>query len=169
MISTRNISKIFLKNYLNARTMKFQYFFLLSILTIFVCCNNATTSNDKSVNTTAPVPTVNGVQKSIDINAPAKSAASTDIYVKAAEETCTCLQPLITKVKQMVELQKENKAAEIKILADEIRIIEPQITACSENIRKKYGDMKTEEDKKRIFYALRDRCPDAVSIGAGLK
>ena len=151
--------------------MKFQYIFLLSTITIFVSCNNATTPNDKVVNATAQTqtPTVSAVPKPINSVTPASSTPSNDIYVKAADETCTCLQPLITKVKQMVELQKENKAAEIKVLADEIRIIEPQITACSENIRKKYGDMRTEEDKKRIFYALRDRCPDAVSIGAGLK
>ncbi len=149
--------------------MKFKYFFLFPIITIFISCNNATTPNNKTVNSNAPLPTVSRVQKPINMAAPLKNAASTDIYVKAADETCACLQPLITKVKQMVELQKENKAAEIKILADEIRVIEPQITACSENIRKKYGDMKTEEDKKRIFYALRDLCPDAVNIGTGLK
>ena len=149
--------------------MKFQHLLVLIVIATSVSCNNNSSTNDKASNTTAQAAPSTPAQKPIKMTVPNVTLAPKDNYAKAADETCECLQPLISKVKQMVELQKSGKAAEIAVLANEIRAIEPKITACSENIRKKYGDMKTEEDKKRIFYALKDRCPDAVSIGEGLK
>ncbi len=149
--------------------MKFQHLLVVIAIATSVSCNNNSSASEKAGNATAQAAPATNAQKPINMTAPAVTLNPTDNYAKAADETCQCLQPLISKVKQMVELQKAGKAAEIAVLANEIRAIEPKITACSENIRKKYGDMKTEEDKKRIFYALKDRCPDAVSIGEGLK
>ncbi len=144
------------------------FFFAIAVVTL-VSCNNNSTTTDKSTTVIIQNKPAAALEKPSEVTDSSANSAPTDNYAKAADETCQCITPLLEKVKQMVALQSAGKTKEIAALTEEIRKIEPQIKVCSENIRKKYGDMKTDEDKKRIFYALKDRCPDAITIGGGLK
>ena len=90
--------------------------------------------------------------------------SNTDIYVAASIETCDCMQPMFDLVASINDA--EQKQFSKSLLSQEARLneIRPQIEACGEAIRKKYGEMKSAREQAEILEALKKYCPESFEI-----
>jgi hypothetical protein len=90
--------------------------------------------------------------------------SNTDTYVAASIETCDCMQPMFDLVASINDA--ENKKFSKSLLNQEARLeeIRPQIEACGEAIRKKYGEMKSAHEQAKILEALKKYCPESLEI-----
>jgi hypothetical protein len=90
--------------------------------------------------------------------------SNTDIYVAASIETCDCMQPMFELVASIND--SEQKQLSKSLINQEARLeaIRPQIEACGEAIRKKYGEMKSAREQAKILEALKKYCPESFEI-----
>ena len=142
---------------------------LLGFLTIFglvLSCNDLDKSanNDTTAEQNTPKSTnsmsINGSQKT--------SASNNNIYMKAAIETCNCIQPMIEKAKHLKEFELNKQTAEKKKTAIEMEVMQPEIQKCSDEIRLKYSKINKSIDGKRMMEAVLRQCPDASTLFSDL-
>ncbi len=89
---------------------------------------------------------------------------NTDAYMAAAIETCECMQPMFEIIKSAESRKhKEDDQAMVEQEA-KIAYVRPQVVACAEAIRKKYGSMESPQDQKKMLDALGKYCPDSYDI-----
>jgi PBP1b-binding outer membrane lipoprotein LpoB len=87
-----------------------------------------------------------------------------DIYRQAAIETCVCMQPMIEKAILLKKLEESNQTTEMKIVANEMVQLKPQIQKCSDEINQKYKQIKKTGEENRIYDAIIEECPDIKTL-----
>ena len=90
--------------------------------------------------------------------------SNVDTYVKAALETCDCMQPMIDKVNEIKNLSENNSNKAIIQKEKELIEIRSKVDICSAEIRNKYGAMTSANEKKRLLAALKKYCPDSYKM-----
>lgn len=88
--------------------------------------------------------------------------------MKAAIETCNCIQPMIEKAKHLKEFELNKQTAEKKKTAIEMEVMQPEIQKCSDEIRLKYSKINKSIDGKRMMEAVLRQCPDASTLFSDL-
>jgi hypothetical protein len=102
----------------------------------------------------------NGLKSTAEPSKP--TAEESDIYIRAADETCKCIRPLLEKAKEVeVMLQQRKKMDEMSKVLSEIEKIRPSVERCSEELKAKYGDMSANGNQKRMADAIKIRCKEA--------
>ena len=125
-------------------------FFSIIASLIFTACKNADNASE-------------GVKPQF-VSDQSLALSNTDIYVAASIETCDCMQPMFDLVASINDA--EQKQFSKSLLSQEARLeeIRPQIQACGEAIRKKYGEMKSAREQAKILEALKKYCPESLVI-----
>lgn len=131
------------------RAYKVIFFSIIASL-IFTACKNADNAQE-------------GVKPQF-VSEQSLALSNTDIYVAASIETCDCMQPMFELVASIND--SEQKQLSKSLINQEARLeaIRPQIEACGEAIRKKYGEMKSAREQAKILEALKKYCPESFEI-----
>lgn len=126
------------------------FLFIFSI--VLACKNKDDKSNPTTDNTFSP---------SSDISL---ALSKSDTYVAAAIETCDCMQPMFEIMQQMDNLKQDEDSKVMQEYEVKLAQIRPQIAACSEVIKNKYGKMESPKAHKKIMEALKKYCPSSFEI-----
>lgn len=143
---------------------KIKSVWLAAMLSLVLCCNEAPKPNNTIVSSEQPQHK-DAISRT---DTTSQTKLTTDIYTKAAKETCNCIQPMVEKAKQLKELEINKQTTDMKKVALEMSKMQPQIEKCSEAIRKKYSKINNALDEKRILNALLKECPDMATLFSNL-
>lgn len=85
---------------------------------------------------------------------------SANVYTKAAIETCNCMSPMVEKAKSYNYLEMNHQVTDMQKVANEMALLQPQIQKCSDEIRRKYGQINNRIEEKKVLDALIAQCPN---------
>ncbi len=135
---------------------KINYIWLFALLClVWRCKNGQQLSNDVTQGLQIAPQTVEPLSKDTSF----KEGKSTDLYTQAALETCNCMQPMADKATLLKKLEENNQTTDMKIVANEMAQLEPQIQKCSDEIHRKYGQIQSHSEI-RVLNALDEQCPN---------
>jgi hypothetical protein len=135
---------------------KINYVWLLALLwLVWRCKNGEQLSTDVTQALQTSPQTVEPISKDTSL----KKDEPTDIYTQAALETCQCMQPMADKATLLKELEENNQTTDMKIVANEMAQLEPQIQKCSDEIHRKYGKIQSHSEV-HVLNALDEQCPN---------
>lgn len=135
---------------------KNNWVWLLAVLWLVLGCQNEEKPIEEvSLTSKTPKTTESATTKKTQ-NGP----DSANVYTKAAIETCNCMSPMVEKAKVYQYLEINNQVTDMKRVADEMAQLQPQIQKCSDEIRRKYGQINSRIEEKRVLDALTTQCPN---------